>query len=128
MQNKLANIIFNKSMMGFGRAVVQAGFPPRLPGFEPGSGHVGFVVDKTALGKIFLEYFGFFYQAFHRLFHTHHHSSSSGAGTIAHLVASMIVHSVPLHQGKRKMGYCHLDNILYALAWPSRIRLSVYHL
>jgi hypothetical protein len=26
------------------------------------------------------------------------------------------------------MGYCHLDNILYALAWPSRIRLSVYHL
>jgi hypothetical protein len=27
-----------------------AGFPPRRPGFEPGSGQVGFVVDKMALG------------------------------------------------------------------------------
>jgi hypothetical protein len=25
-------------------------FPPRRPGFEPGSGHVVFVVDKVALG------------------------------------------------------------------------------
>jgi hypothetical protein len=25
-------------------------FPPRRPGFEPRSGHVGFVVDKVALG------------------------------------------------------------------------------
>jgi hypothetical protein len=24
--------------------------PPRRPGFEPGSGHVGFVVEKVALG------------------------------------------------------------------------------
>jgi hypothetical protein len=28
------------------------------PGFEPGSGHVGFVVDKVALGQVFSEYFG----------------------------------------------------------------------
>jgi hypothetical protein len=28
-------------------------------GFEPGSGHVGFVVDKVALGQVFSEYFGF---------------------------------------------------------------------
>jgi hypothetical protein len=28
-------------------------------GFEPGSGQVGFVVDKVALGKVFSEYFGF---------------------------------------------------------------------
>jgi hypothetical protein len=27
-----------------------AAFPPRRAGFEPGSGHVGFVVDKVALG------------------------------------------------------------------------------
>jgi hypothetical protein len=27
-----------------------AGFPPRQPGFAPGSGQVGFVVDKVALG------------------------------------------------------------------------------
>jgi hypothetical protein len=26
----------------------RAGFPPRRPGFEPGSGHVEFVVDKVA--------------------------------------------------------------------------------
>jgi hypothetical protein len=42
-------------------------------GFEPGSGHVGFVVAKVALGEVFSEYFGFPCQALHRLFHTHHH-------------------------------------------------------
>jgi hypothetical protein len=26
---------------------------------EPGSGQVGFVVDKVALGQVFSEYFGF---------------------------------------------------------------------
>jgi hypothetical protein len=31
-----------------------AGFPQRRPGFEPGSGHVGFMVDKVALGVGFL--------------------------------------------------------------------------
>jgi hypothetical protein len=30
-----------------------------IPGFEPGSGRVGFVVDKVALGQVFSEYFGF---------------------------------------------------------------------
>jgi hypothetical protein len=35
-----------------------AGFPPRRPGFKPGSGHVGFVVDKVAPGQVFSEYFG----------------------------------------------------------------------
>jgi hypothetical protein len=30
-----------------------------LPGFDPGSGQVGFVVDKVALGQVFSEYFGF---------------------------------------------------------------------
>jgi hypothetical protein len=27
-----------------------AGFPPREPGFDPGSGQAEFVVDKVALG------------------------------------------------------------------------------
>jgi hypothetical protein len=36
-----------------------AGFPPRRPRFEHGSGQVGFVVDKVALGQVFSEYFGF---------------------------------------------------------------------
>jgi hypothetical protein len=45
-------------------------------------GHVGFVVDKVALGQVFSEYFGFSCQfSFHQLLHNHHHLSS-GAGTI----------------------------------------------
>jgi hypothetical protein len=31
-----------------------AGLSPRRPGFAPGSIHVGFVVDKMALGQVFL--------------------------------------------------------------------------
>jgi hypothetical protein len=30
------------------------GLSPRRPGFTPGSIHVGFVVDKVALGQVFL--------------------------------------------------------------------------
>jgi hypothetical protein len=29
--------------------------------FEPGSRHVGFMMDKVALGQVFSEYFGFPY-------------------------------------------------------------------
>jgi hypothetical protein len=36
-----------------------AGFPPRRPGFEPRSGHVGFVVDKVVLGQVLSWYLGF---------------------------------------------------------------------
>ena len=39
-----------------GRAMVRrlvAGLPPRRPGFNPGSAHVGFLVDKVALGEVF---------------------------------------------------------------------------
>jgi hypothetical protein len=44
-----------------GRAIAQAlvaGFPPQQPRFASRQ-HVGFVVDKTALGQVFSEYFGF---------------------------------------------------------------------
>jgi hypothetical protein len=37
--------------------IIVAGFPPRRPGFKPGSSHVGFVVDKVALGQVFSEDF-----------------------------------------------------------------------
>jgi hypothetical protein len=40
-----------------GRAMAQAvspGLSPRRPGFAPGSVHVGFVVDKVALGQVLL--------------------------------------------------------------------------
>jgi hypothetical protein len=30
-----------------------SGLPPRRPGFDPGSVHVGFVVDKVALVQVF---------------------------------------------------------------------------
>jgi hypothetical protein len=36
-----------------------AAFPPRRPGVKPGSGQVGFVVNKVALEQVFSEYFGF---------------------------------------------------------------------
>jgi hypothetical protein len=74
----------------YGRAIAQAlvvGFPPRRPGFEPESVHVGFVVDKVALGQVFSEYLGFpcpssFHQLLHNHNHHHHHRHlSSGAGT-----------------------------------------------
>jgi hypothetical protein len=75
-----------------GRAMVQwllAGFPPRRPGFESRSGHVGFVVGKMALGKFFYEYLGFPCQfSFRRLLCIHLHLSS-GAGTIGQLVADV---------------------------------------
>jgi hypothetical protein len=65
------------------------GFPPRRPGLEPRSGHVGFVVDKVALGQIFSEYFGFPCQfSFHRLLHIHHHLSFR-ARTTGQLVADV---------------------------------------
>jgi hypothetical protein len=67
------------------RLVVE--FPPRRPGFDPRSSHVGFVVDKVALGQVFSEYFAFpCHSSFHRLLHIHHHLSP-GAGTIGKLVA-----------------------------------------
>jgi hypothetical protein len=67
-----------------------AGFSRRLAGIEPGSGHVGFVVYKEALGMVFSENFGFPCQfSFHRLLHIHYHLSS-GAGKIGQLVADVL--------------------------------------
>jgi hypothetical protein len=47
--------------------------------FKPGSRHVGFVVDKVALGQVFSEYFVFPCQS---SFHQFLQSPSSEAGTI----------------------------------------------
>jgi hypothetical protein len=64
-------------------------FPPRRPGLEPRSGHVGFVVDEVALGQVFSEYFGLPYVfGFHRLLHNHHHLLSA-VGTVGQLVADV---------------------------------------
>jgi hypothetical protein len=49
-----------------GCAVAQAvaSFPPWWPRFKHKSSHVGFVVDKVALGQVFSKYFSFPYQSF----------------------------------------------------------------
>jgi hypothetical protein len=72
-----------------GSAVVEAvtSFPPQLPGFKTKSGHVGFVVDKVALGQVFSKYTGFSCQSLHQVFHTHQHFST--AGTIGQTVADV---------------------------------------
>jgi hypothetical protein len=72
-----------------------------LPGFDPRSGHVGFVVDNVALGQVFSEYFGFPCQSsFHQLLHNHHHRSS-GAGTIGQQWLTYQVDSVSPHPEKK---------------------------
>jgi hypothetical protein len=51
-----------------------AGFQLRRPGFAS-EHHVGFVVEKVALGQVFSKYFGFPSQSsFHKFFHHHNHS------------------------------------------------------
>jgi hypothetical protein len=60
-----------------GRAIAQAvsrWLPTAAAGFAPGSGQVGFVVDKVALGQVLSEYFGFPCQSsFHQILHQHNH-------------------------------------------------------
>jgi hypothetical protein len=57
-------------------------------GPDSSPGHVGFVVDKVALGGVLSEYLGFPYQfLFHQLLHIHHLSSE--AGTIGQLEADV---------------------------------------
>jgi hypothetical protein len=51
---------------------VVTGFPPWWPRFASGQ-HVGFVVDKAALGQVFSEYFGSLCQSFHQFLHHHNH-------------------------------------------------------
>jgi hypothetical protein len=63
------------------------GFPPRRPGLDLRSGHVGFVTNNVSLGQIFFEYFGFPYQFSSR--QILHSRLSSGAGTIGQLVADV---------------------------------------
>jgi hypothetical protein len=69
--------------------------------FDPRSGHVGFVVDKVALGQVFSEYFGFpFQSSFHQLLHNH--NRSSGTGTIGQQWPTYQVDSVSAHPEKLK--------------------------
>jgi hypothetical protein len=51
---------------------LEAGFPPLPPGFASGQ-HLGFVVDKAALGQVFSEYSVFPCQSFHKLLDHYNH-------------------------------------------------------
>jgi hypothetical protein len=51
------------NLLGDGRAMGQglvADFSPRRPRFAPQSIHMGFLVEKVALGQVFLRVFRFF--------------------------------------------------------------------
>jgi hypothetical protein len=69
------------------RAIAQAGsrrLPTAAARVRAQVRHVGFVVDKVALGRFFSDYFGFHRQfSLHRLLHIHH--LSFGAGTIGQI-------------------------------------------
>jgi hypothetical protein len=61
----------------FGRAVAEAvsrWLPTAAARVRALSGHMGFEVDKVALGHVFSEYFGFLCQSsFHEIPHHHTH-------------------------------------------------------
>jgi hypothetical protein len=84
-------------------------FPPRRTGF-PRPGHMGFVVEKVALGQVLSEYFSFPSQSFHRLLHTHPHPLS-GTGTVSHSGRRIkLIQSLP---GK-KIRKCYHVNLILA--------------
>jgi hypothetical protein len=56
--NDLPSTLDDYQLVFSGHAITNvACFPLLLLGFDPRSSHVGFVVDKVALGKISCEYF-----------------------------------------------------------------------
>jgi hypothetical protein len=62
-------------------------FPTAAARVRSLSDHVGFVVDKVALGQVFSEYFGFPCQSlFHQFLHHHNHP---GADRVGQLVADV---------------------------------------
>jgi hypothetical protein len=67
----------NVHIVSSGPAIAQAvsrWLPTAAGQVRPGSGHVGFVADKVALGQVLSEYFGFPYQySFHQTLHHHNH-------------------------------------------------------
>jgi hypothetical protein len=84
-------------------------------GFDPRSGHLGFVVDKVALGQVFSEYFGFPCQfSFHRLLNTHHHLSA-GAGTVGWILADVPSTQVSPTQGIKKNWQRQVVFVHYAM-------------
>jgi hypothetical protein len=69
----------NRARRGFVAVIsgrVVAGFPPRRPRFECRSGHMGFVVDRAALGQGYPSTSVSLCHPSHRLVHKRHHKNS----------------------------------------------------
>jgi hypothetical protein len=93
------------------------GFPPRWSGFQLGSGHVGFVVNKVALGQVFFEYF------------VPPASYSTDCATLIIIrgwynrpVAASVIVSVPLHP-KKLNKICNCCSVHYFL-WDHDLRIT----
>jgi hypothetical protein len=72
-----------------------------VTGFDPRPGHVGFVVDKVALGYVFYDYFGFPYHfSFHRLPLTHLSCGAVRTGEIVAYVPSGLSLTTPQENKK----------------------------
>jgi hypothetical protein len=81
-----------------GHAIAQAVRRRWLPGFEPMSSHMGFVVDEVTLRQVFSEYLGFPCQlTVYQMLHTH---LSYGTCKIGQLLATYQVNSASLHSTK----------------------------
>jgi hypothetical protein len=75
------------------------------------SDHVGFVVDKVALGLVSSEYVVSHCQfSLHRLLRTHHHLSS-GAGVTGQLVAGIPNSLTPAHETEIIRDAQHLNSV-----------------
>jgi hypothetical protein len=85
-----------------------ADLPQRRIVFEPGSVHVGFVVDKVALGQVFLWVLRFSSVSIIIQPGLHTHTSSSGGRTIAPLVAAVRRHSLT-PSTKEKLDPCVVE-------------------
>jgi hypothetical protein len=46
----VGTVLADLSLTCYGLRRLVTGFPPRRPGLEPGSGHVGFVANNVTLG------------------------------------------------------------------------------
>jgi hypothetical protein len=68
-----------------------AGLSPRRSGFDPGSVHVGLVMDKVAMGQVFPEYFGFPLSfSFHRCSITRRNEKTNNIFHLHHRVAQAL--------------------------------------
>jgi hypothetical protein len=116
------------SIMNYARAVpwlsLVAGLSPRRPVFDPGSVHVGIVVDKVALGQVFLRVLRFSPVSFitpvlHYNGKAEKTSSSSQGCTISLQGCCASVASAAGLFSKKKKELCHVFRCYYGFVAAS---------